>query len=64
MRNNESCIVVVERIPPEEGGGYTAYVVKYKDTYVGDGDSPAEALESLAESIRFVDEIKGDGKIQ
>ena len=52
-----SMSIQVEPIPPEDGGGFTAYVVGAEDTYVGDGESPAEALESLAGAIRFVDNL-------
>ena len=44
--------IKVKSIPREDGGGFTAFVKGAEDTYVGDGESPIEALESLVKIMK------------
>ena len=51
--------IKVEAIPEEDGGGYTAYIPKLgRYALVGDGDTPEEAIKSLKEIVKVMEEEK------
>jgi hypothetical protein len=48
-------VITVRYIPAEEGGGYAAYIERLgKNAFVGDGETPEEAVKQLEQVYRDI----------